>query len=195
MQGELKKQGSMCQGSHWSNAQSAFFWAKPLVGILELFTQGLLCSIFYHGIEKGRESQNPRMVWVGRAPKDHLIPTPIVGRDTFHWTKLSQAPSNLTLNTSRHGTSAASQGNLFQCLIQGLPLIQCVVASCCEFADHRNSVVESSTGFSQVSDQFWYWNTPGHKVWWGDIFAWRSEIKAAHYKWASNTWSIRNFSC
>lgn len=154
-------QCSMCQGSHWFGAQGAFFRAKPLVRNMELFTQGLVCSICYHGIEEGWESQNPRMVWVGRAPKDHLIPTPMVGRDTFHSTKLSQAPSNLTLNTSRHGTSTASQGNLFQCLIQGLPLIQCIVTTCCVFADHRNSVAESSTGFSQVHAQFWYWNTAG----------------------------------
>ena len=29
-------------------------------------------------------SQNHRMVWVGRDLKDHLVPTPVMGRDTFH---------------------------------------------------------------------------------------------------------------
>ena len=36
--------------------------------------------------------------------------------DIFHQTKLSRATSNLVLNTSRDGESAASLGNLFQCL-------------------------------------------------------------------------------
>jgi len=41
---------------------------------------------------------------------------PAMGRDTFHWTRLLRAPSNLALNTAREGASTASLGNLFQCL-------------------------------------------------------------------------------
>jgi len=42
------------------------------------------------------------MVWVGRDLKDHLVPTPsAIGRDTFHYTRLLKAPSNLALDTSR----------------------------------------------------------------------------------------------
>jgi len=49
-------------------------------------------------------SQNHRMVWVGRNLKYNLVPTPLaMGRDTFHYTMLLRAPSNLALNTSREG--------------------------------------------------------------------------------------------
>jgi len=39
----------------------------------------------------------------------------VLGRDTFHQTRLLKAPSNMTLNTSREG-AATSLGNLCQCL-------------------------------------------------------------------------------
>ena len=39
---------------------------------------------------------------------------PAMGRDTFHQTRLLQAPSNLALNTAREGAPTASLGNLFQ---------------------------------------------------------------------------------
>jgi len=42
-----------------------------------------------------------------------------VGRDTFHWTRLLKALSNLALNTARQGTSTASLGNL-----ENFPFIQ-----------------------------------------------------------------------
>ena len=41
---------------------------------------------------------------------------PAMGRDTFHFTRLLKASSNLALNTSREGASTTSLGNLFQCL-------------------------------------------------------------------------------
>ncbi|KAM4755607.1 farnesyl pyrophosphate synthase isoform 2-T2 [Cyanocitta cristata] len=47
------------------------------------------------------KSQNHRLVWVGRDIKDHLVPLPCHGRDTFHCPNLLQAPSNLALDTSR----------------------------------------------------------------------------------------------
>jgi len=37
-------------------------------------------------------------------------------RDTFHYTTLLKALSNLALNTSREGASTAPLGNLCQCL-------------------------------------------------------------------------------
>jgi len=42
-----------------------------------------------------------------------------MGKDTFHYTRLLKAPSNLALNTSMEGASTASLGNLFQCLVKG----------------------------------------------------------------------------
>lgn len=42
--------------------------------------------------------------------------SPVVGRDTFSWTRLLKAPFNLAWNTSRDGPSTASLGSLFQCL-------------------------------------------------------------------------------
>jgi len=39
-----------------------------------------------------------------------------MGRDTFHYTRLLEAPSNLALNTAREGAATASLGNLCQCL-------------------------------------------------------------------------------
>ena len=39
-----------------------------------------------------------------------------MGRDTFHYTRLLKAPSNLTLSTSRERASTSTLGNLFQCL-------------------------------------------------------------------------------
>jgi len=56
------------------------------------------------------------MIWVGRDFKDYLVPTPAMGRDTFHQTRLLKAPSSLALNTSREGAATASLGNLCQCL-------------------------------------------------------------------------------
>ena len=41
---------------------------------------------------------------------------PAMGRDTFHQTRLLNAPSNLALNTSTEGASTTSLGNLFWCL-------------------------------------------------------------------------------
>lgn len=43
------------------------------------------------------------MVWVEKSLKDHLVPAPIQGRDTFHKTRSLRAPSNLTLDISRKG--------------------------------------------------------------------------------------------
>jgi len=37
-----------------------------------------------------------------------------MGRDTFHQTRLLQAPSNLALNTAREGAATAPLGNLGQ---------------------------------------------------------------------------------
>jgi len=56
-----------------------------------------------------------RMIWVGSNHIDHLVPSsnsPAVGRDTFQWTNLLQAPFHLALNTSREGAATASLGNL-----------------------------------------------------------------------------------
>jgi len=39
-----------------------------------------------------------------------------MSRDTFHYTRLLKAPSNLALDTAREGADTASLGNLFQCL-------------------------------------------------------------------------------
>jgi len=40
------------------------------------------------------------MVWVGRDLLDHPVPMPLaMGKDTFHWTRLLKAPSDLALNT------------------------------------------------------------------------------------------------
>jgi len=39
-----------------------------------------------------------------------------MGRDTFHWTRLLKAPSNVALNTSREGAAITALGNLFQTL-------------------------------------------------------------------------------
>uniref|UniRef100_A0A8V5G4Q3 Uncharacterized protein n=1 Tax=Melopsittacus undulatus TaxID=13146 RepID=A0A8V5G4Q3_MELUD len=45
----------------------------------------------------------------------HPVPTPAMGRDTFHWSSLLQAPvSNLALNTARDGAATASLGTLCQ---------------------------------------------------------------------------------
>lgn len=35
--------------------------------------------------------------------KDHLVPTPTMGRDTSHYTRLPKAPSSPAFNTSRDG--------------------------------------------------------------------------------------------
>jgi len=59
------------------------------------------------------------MIWVGRDLKDHLVPTPPtpgMGNDTFHQTRLLKAPFNLALNCAREGAATASLGNLYQCL-------------------------------------------------------------------------------
>uniref|UniRef100_A0A8D2M990 Caspase 9 n=1 Tax=Zonotrichia albicollis TaxID=44394 RepID=A0A8D2M990_ZONAL len=37
-----------------------------------------------------KKSWTPRMVWVGRDLKAHLIPSPVVGKDTFHYPRLLQ---------------------------------------------------------------------------------------------------------
>jgi len=39
-----------------------------------------------------------------------------MGRDTFHYTRLLKAPSNLAFNTAREGAATTSLGNLFKCL-------------------------------------------------------------------------------
>ena len=39
-----------------------------------------------------------------------------MSRDTFHYTRLLRAPSNLALDTSREGVSTTSLGNPFPCL-------------------------------------------------------------------------------
>jgi len=39
-----------------------------------------------------------------------------MSRDTFHYTGLLKAPSNLAVNASREGTSTTALDNLFQCL-------------------------------------------------------------------------------
>ena len=63
------------------------------------------------------ESQNHRMVWVGKDLKYHLVPTPsAMGRNIFHLIRLLRAPSNPPLNTAREGVSTTSLGNLLQCL-------------------------------------------------------------------------------
>jgi len=55
------------------------------------------------------------MVWVGNDLIDHLVPTLLPwSRDTFHWTMLLKASSNLALNTAREGAATASLGNLGQ---------------------------------------------------------------------------------
>lgn len=42
---------------------------------------------------------NHTMIWLGRGPKDHLIPGVPVGRDTFHSTRLLQASSKDKFNS------------------------------------------------------------------------------------------------
>jgi len=49
----------------------------------------------------------------GKDPIQHLVPTPLsVGRNTFLWTRLLKAPSNLALNAAREGAATTSLGNL-----------------------------------------------------------------------------------
>lgn len=52
-------------------------------------------------------SQNPRMVWVGRDLKAYLITLPATGRNSFHYPRMLQAPSNLVLHTSSDGAATA----------------------------------------------------------------------------------------
>jgi len=58
------------------------------------------------------ESQNG-LSWKGPYRLSCSNP-PALGRDTFHQTKLLQAPSNLALNAAREGAATASLGNLGQ---------------------------------------------------------------------------------
>ena len=58
------------------------------------------------------ESQNHRMVWVGRGLKHHLVPNPLPWTGTPSLAQVAQAPSNLTLNNSREGKPTASLSNL-----------------------------------------------------------------------------------
>lgn len=53
MYGEFRMQRYTCQGAHCSDDQGAFFRAKPLVRNLQLFTQGLVSTFCYRGIEEG----------------------------------------------------------------------------------------------------------------------------------------------
>lgn len=62
------------------------------------------------------DSQNLRMVWVGRVLKIIWPKSLALSRDTFHSTWVARAPSNLAVNVSRDGTSTSSLGNPFQCL-------------------------------------------------------------------------------
>lgn len=43
---------------------------------------------------------NPRMVWVRRDHKAHPVPTSAMGKDSFHETRLLQAPCSLALDTT-----------------------------------------------------------------------------------------------
>lgn len=56
------------------------------------------------------ELWNPRLVWIGKDLKAHLIPYPAVGRDTFHYPRLVQ-----------HGLECFQQwGRMFMKLQPGL---------------------------------------------------------------------------
>lgn len=78
--------------------------------ILDAFINTLMCIIFC-GILKfltlkleGSNvmiSRNHRMACVGRDFKIHLVPTFPDTRVTFHYTRLLQSPSHLSLNISR----------------------------------------------------------------------------------------------
>ena len=61
-------------------------------------------------------AEDHRIVWVGRNPYDHLVPTPCYRQGHLPLDHLLRAPSSLALNASREGASTASLGNLFQYL-------------------------------------------------------------------------------
>ena len=70
--------------------------------------------VLYTFQELARTTTNHRMVCVGRDLKDHLVPAPATGRDTFHQTRLPRAPSSLALGTARDGAPTAALGSLGQ---------------------------------------------------------------------------------
>lgn len=59
---------------------------------------------------------NHRMVWVTSDLKDHLVPSPAMGSDTFYQARLLKVPSNPALNISRDGPFTDSLGKLSQYL-------------------------------------------------------------------------------
>ena len=80
------------------------------------------------------------MALAGRNLKDHPIPPPAMGRDTFHHPRLLQAPSNLALDTARDpGAAPAALGTL----CQGLPTL-----TGCPQHHPRGSLVKKREGRS-----------------------------------------------
>lgn len=69
--------------------------------------------------QEGRiiQLQNHRCAWVGTDLKAQLFPTPLtMDWNTFHYTRLLRAWSNLALNISKDGASTNSLGNLLHYL-------------------------------------------------------------------------------
>lgn len=66
---------------------STYIWQAAVHLTASIFTE---TSLFFSTLL----SRNDRMVWFGRALKDHLVPSPPpVGRDTIHYNRLTKAPS------------------------------------------------------------------------------------------------------